>query len=106
MDKSTHGKMVDLGRERPRDIPQAVEPRSGKDYDSITVDGDDFPYLCEQEIGHECEVVVKVRVTGIREPGTYEKDRDESGPKVTLEIISMSAPNSKKMTDKELEERY
>lgn len=77
--------------------PEPISTGKGKSktkmwYESITVDGKNFPYLKALKTGSECELKVKVKKTAERLSDQLQDGKSKTEEKITLEIQKISEP--------------
>ena len=57
----------------------------------LDIDAKNFPYLHDESIGDECELLVKVKKIAESLPSDYEPDKSQ---KITIEILSIAEPKT------------
>ena len=89
-------KFVEVGRKVPdysgeKPISESTEkPKKFKrEYDSITLNADEFAYLSSLKIGGECELKVKVKKTSESEASSYDNEKSN---KIRIEILKIAEP--------------
>lgn len=78
------------------------QKKSEKSYQRITLDGAKFPYLSDEEIGEECEVLLKVKVTGNNLPDSYDKANGKKGNQISVELIAIAEPKGEDDSEEEI----
>ena len=87
-------KYVDAGRKVPdysgeKSIAQEMPKKFKREYESITLSAEEFPYLSSVKIGGECELKIKVKKTSESEASSYDNEKSN---KIRIEILKIAEP--------------